>query len=70
MVRPEVLREFLGSPKGNRWAALLKAAGVTVSRKREPGRPNRGLTRAQCVAVMRVRYADVGAHRLKRWKVG
>src|SRR4051812_7554740 len=53
LVSPRELRRFLGEPRGSRWAALLKLAGVELKwRSKGKGwRERCGLTRAQCLSV-------------------
>lgn len=73
LISPRELRTFLGEPKQRQWLAILAKAGIKLSWRTTPGvrgRCRRGLTKAQVLKVMRVRYASVGERRIKRWKLG
>lgn len=75
LVSPRELRRFLGDPKGSQWKALLERSGVqlqwsSVRAQGKSGWKKRcGLTRVQCLAVMRVRYAGLGEQLIRRWKL-
>lgn len=73
LISPRELRTFLGEPKQRQWKALLERAGIRLSWKRIPGRRGkhrRGLTRAQVLKVMSMRYAAIGELRIRRWRIG
>lgn len=70
------LRAFLGNPKDRDWKALLRAANVKLRWSKalpahgEQNRPHRcGLNRNQVMRVLRARYASVGEHRIRGWKL-
>lgn len=73
-ISPRELRTFLGEPKQRQWLAILVKAGVRLRWRKPYGWPARhercGLTKAQVMKVMRVRYESVGARRIQRWRLG
>ncbi len=70
------MREFLGNPDNRHWKQLLRAAQVELRWSKSlptdgsRNHPHRcGLNRNQVMRVMRARYASVGEHLIKRWKL-
>lgn len=76
LIGPCELRAFLGNPANKAWRQLLRAARVELRWSKSlptGGGPNLrhrcGLNRNQVMRVLRARYASVGEHYLKRWKL-
>jgi hypothetical protein len=76
LINHEELRDFLGRPRQKDWKLLLKEARVELrwskSLPAHGGRniPHRcGLNRNQVMRVLRARYASLGEHSIRRWKL-
>lgn len=65
------LRAFIGQPKHRQWKALLKRAGLdSIPMETNSGGswlvPRHGFTLAECRALLRLRYAELGERLLKK----
>lgn len=56
------LREFLGIGCNREWRTIMTTAGV-------PMKSRIGLTREECLRVMRVAYFRIGEKQLKKWEL-